>query len=59
MVHQPSSPTTRRPMAVKVAVVTPRRAAISVRWLWLIATLVLLVALFIAAEISGVLVLIR
>ena len=56
MIHPPSTPARQRPMAVKVAVVTPRRPAVQLRWSWLLLALLILL---VAAAATGVFLLVR
>ncbi len=56
MIRQPSSSVHPRPMAVKMAVASPRRPALQIRWSWL---LLAILALLIAATVAGTLVLVR
>ena len=56
MIHPPPTPARHRPMAVKVAGVTPRRPAVQIRWSWLL--LALLMPL-VAAVVTGAFLLVR
>jgi len=56
MIHPPPTPARQRPMAVKVAVATPRRPAFQLRWSWL---LLALLTLLVAAAVAGALLLVR